>query len=212
MADPATISADGTQLLAALMVGGLMGLLGQGARTVVGMKNMIADANSQGLDQDDVFRAARLLFSLLIGFLVGIAAAIMIGPDKLVTPPIALQTLLGIAAAGYAGTDFIEGFISKFLPGATADKVANRAKLTSLVAPAKKLTPQQAQDVVFGVLKGNFPNAQLAATQPLSQYGYSDGVTLIGLRDQIYNACGVYINASDIIKCQKISDVIGLLT
>jgi hypothetical protein len=65
---------------------------------------------------------------------------------------------------------------------------------------------------VFRVIKKNFPNAVLAPDQDLKQYGYIDGPKLIGLRDDIYGECGVYINAKDIIKCKKISDVIMLLT
>lgn len=72
-------------------------------------------------------------------------------------------------------------------------------------------TPAEAQEVVFNVIKKSFPNAVPAPTQPLSQYGYTDGPKLIGLRDAIYGACGIYINAGKIIKCQKLSDVIDLL-
>jgi hypothetical protein len=61
--------------------------------------------------------AARLLTSLMIGFLAGLAATLALGIDKLLfIDPSKLDILLGIAAAGYVGTDFIEGFMSRFAP------------------------------------------------------------------------------------------------
>ena len=108
----------GLQFFGALMLGGLMGLFGQGIRSVVGLKTMVDQANAAGADQQDMFRAARFLVSLLIGFLAGIAATIVVGIQKLIDlKPDDIQLLLGIAAAGYAGADFIEGFMSQYLPG-----------------------------------------------------------------------------------------------
>ena len=62
-------------MLQVLMLGALMGILGQGARAVVGMKGMADDAKALDLNPKDVFEAARLLTSFMIGFLVGLAAA-----------------------------------------------------------------------------------------------------------------------------------------
>jgi len=105
-------------VLKALLLAGLMGMVGQGARTIVGLKSIADQAAAQGLDQDDLFRAARLLVSLMIGFLSGVAAAFLLGIDKVAAVTAANnQVLLGLAAAGYAGTDAIEGFISRYLPG-----------------------------------------------------------------------------------------------
>ena len=54
-----------------------------------------------------------MLISLLIGAVAGALAAIMIlKPDAAISP----GTLLGLAAAGYSGADFIEGFIARYLP------------------------------------------------------------------------------------------------
>jgi putative chitinase len=104
--------------LKALLLAGLMGMVGQGARAIVGLKSMTDQAAAQGLDQNDLFRAARLLVSLMIGFVSGVAAAFLLGIDKVVAVTAANnQVLLGLAAAGYAGTDAIEGFISRYLPG-----------------------------------------------------------------------------------------------
>jgi hypothetical protein len=103
--------------LAALIMGGFLGLLGQGARAVVGLKGLQDQVDSPDASQTDVFSAARLLMSLMIGFLAGLAATLAMGIDKLLfISPSNLDVLLGIAAAGYVGTDFIEKFMSRFAP------------------------------------------------------------------------------------------------
>ncbi len=104
-------------VLLALTVGGVMGLFGQGIRAVAGLKTMVDAANKQNPDSQDQFRAARLIVSLIIGFLSGIAATLITGVDKILPHLGDIQTLLMLAAAGYAGTDFIESFLSNYLPG-----------------------------------------------------------------------------------------------
>lgn len=60
-----------TELLVTIFLSGMMGLVGQGARTVIGLKKL-NDANA-GKDpgQADLFLASRLLISLMIGFIAG---------------------------------------------------------------------------------------------------------------------------------------------
>jgi hypothetical protein len=92
------------QVLAILLLCGLMGLLGQGVRAVVGLKGV---TSSQGIpNQQSEFNAAYLFFSLMIGFLTVILAGLAIGLSSFQTIDLGnLKTLLGVAAAGYAGTD-----------------------------------------------------------------------------------------------------------
>ncbi|MGW9329291.1 glycoside hydrolase family 19 protein [Bosea sp. NPDC055594] len=109
-----------TELLVTIFLSGMMGLVGQGARAVIGLKKL-NDANA-GKDpgQADLFLASRLLISLMIGFIAGVLAAFALGLGKLIgTGNITPEILLGIAAAGYVGSDFIEGFIAK-TPAITA--------------------------------------------------------------------------------------------
>jgi hypothetical protein len=122
-----TLETGAASMLTALLLGGLMGLLGQGIRAIVGLKSMVDLANATAVAQDDVFRAARLLVSLMIGFIAGVAATLALGPDKLSGQTVPIDLLLGIAAAGYAGTDFIEGFMSQYLPGGRAGAPAQQA-------------------------------------------------------------------------------------
>ena len=87
----------------------LLGATGQAARAIVGLKKMRDDAASKGLDSFQEFRASTLAVSLMIGAVAGVVAGLALGsPDS-----IDQQFALGIMAAGYAGTDFIEGFMSR---------------------------------------------------------------------------------------------------
>jgi hypothetical protein len=92
--------------LGILIAGIILGALGQGARTIVGFKKLS--------DYTDTAQASvdgwRLLISFGIGGVAGALAAITVLPD---TGAVSKEQLLGIAAAGYAGADFIEGFISR---------------------------------------------------------------------------------------------------
>jgi len=105
------------QLIIVILLAGIMGAIGQGARAVVGLKKASDQASQENHSLAHVFVASRLLVSLLVGFIAGVFALLALGPDKLLGTDAKTQTLLGLMAAGYAGTDFIEGFMSKYLPG-----------------------------------------------------------------------------------------------
>lgn len=94
-------------------LGALMGLVGQGIRVIVGLKKTGDDAAAAGHRLSDRIDAARLSVSLLIGGVAGVMAAIVtLKPGA----PIAREALLALAAAGYSGADFIEGFMARYLP------------------------------------------------------------------------------------------------
>jgi hypothetical protein len=95
-------------------LGIIFGALGQGARTIVGIKKLndyTDDANSAAALVDGI----RLLTSFGIGGVAGAFAAVTMITDP--TKAITAQQLFAIAAAGYAGSDFIEGFISRISGG-----------------------------------------------------------------------------------------------
>jgi len=112
--------------LGILAAGIILGALGQGARTIFGFKKLsdYTDAASASVNR------WRLLISFGIGGVAGALAAVTVLPD---TGQASKAQLLGIAAAGYAGADFIEGFIGRIsggtpptssgaaAPGGTAD-------------------------------------------------------------------------------------------
>jgi len=99
-----------TQALTILALGGLLGMIGQGARAVVGLKKMNDEAQSSTLSSADLFSASRLVVSLMIGFVAGVIATISLGMEKLTNFSGGVSLLMGIAAAGYVGSDFIEAF------------------------------------------------------------------------------------------------------
>jgi hypothetical protein len=112
------------QVLLALLLGGLMGMIGQGIRAVAGLKKMNEDAQSQGATSQDLFSASRLVISLIIGFIAGVIAASTMLTKLIALEPNDISILFGIAAAGYAGTDFIEA-MAPTIVGAAGKRTAS---------------------------------------------------------------------------------------
>ncbi len=103
-----------------LLLGGLLGAVGQGVRAIVGLKKAYdaALANQQAFSE--VFKPGVLVFSLVVGFVAGALGALTTLPDPCVAgnrcDALEKEALLALLAIGYAGTDFIEGFVRKHLP------------------------------------------------------------------------------------------------
>jgi predicted chitinase len=111
MPDGALVGSD--SILVTLLLCGLMGLLGQGVRSAIGLKNALSGTASQQTS----FNAAYFFLSLMIGFIAGVLAGLALGLTSLMkVNPGDLKILLGIAAAGYAGADFIENSLSIIIP------------------------------------------------------------------------------------------------
>lgn len=100
--------------LEVIFLGGVVGALGQVVRMVVGFKKL-HDATSGVIGIGDMVATHRLLVPLGIGFVAGALAAASTITDL---GHISGQQILAIAAAGYAGADFIEGFMSRVAPAA----------------------------------------------------------------------------------------------
>lgn len=98
-----------------LGLGAALGAIGQGARAIVGLKKVNDTASAPGSVQTatDMFQASQLLVSLMIGAIAGALTATTIGVDLQKVP---LSLLMGLAAAGYSGSDLIEGLMKRFLP------------------------------------------------------------------------------------------------
>ncbi len=124
--------------LAALLLCGLLGLLGQGIRAVVGLKNSGSLA-SENPSEQSVFSAAYLSLSLMIGFIVGVLAGIALNLETIVTvDPNNWKLLLGIVGSGYIGADFIENTMSLVIHGQPSP-----AKPPIPVVPLPTFPPQQ---------------------------------------------------------------------
>ena len=126
--------AGSSDILAALVLGGLVGTVGQATRSVAGMKKLFDEAQGQDVKLSQLFDSVRFFLSLLIGFIAGMIAVLTLGIEKVSQiGPGDTALLMGIAAAGYAGTDFIEAFTSR-VSGASPAKT---------VDPNKRVPPQE---------------------------------------------------------------------
>ena len=104
-------------VIQALLLCGLLGVLGQGVRAIVGLKNA-GSLNSTTPGEQAVFSLAYLALSLMIGFIAGALAGIALNLETIITvDPSNWKLLVGIAGSGYIGADFIENAMSVVIPG-----------------------------------------------------------------------------------------------
>lgn len=100
-----------------ILLGSLLGALGQVIRSVMGAykavsRQKIADHDNIGIS------GQRLLYSILGGACAGALAAISLDlvSSGASTGQLSSEAIGAILAAGYAGTDFVEGFIRSRIP------------------------------------------------------------------------------------------------
>lgn len=108
------------EIIMQLLLGGLLGMAGQTVRVVVGLKKLNDTASQNQSSFKDSFETSKFFVSMLIGFVAGMLAMLCVSPLTR-DFKFSKEVLLGIAAAGYSGTDFIEGVIKKWLPGGNTD-------------------------------------------------------------------------------------------
>ena len=92
-----------------VLLGMVLGMIGQGIRIVVGLKKAHDAKKSENFKED--MEMSRMLISLLIGAVAGGLAAVSL----LETDEVTRQQMLSIVAIGYSGADFIEGFMRRKL-------------------------------------------------------------------------------------------------
>jgi esterase/lipase superfamily enzyme len=106
---------DSLALLCGLLVGGLVGLLGQTVRAIGGLRKLSKEAQRISVPAAELFSTSRFFLSLFGGFVVGMIAAIEVGVHSFMPiEPHYQIVLLGIAAAGYVGMDLIEAFVANY--------------------------------------------------------------------------------------------------
>ena len=129
-----TLSGESSSdILVTLLLCGLMGMLGQGIRAAIGLKNALSATPGSAARRNE-FSPAYFATSLMIGFIAGALAGVLIGLDKLMHfDADNINVLAGIAAAGYAGVDFIENAFFHIIPhpdpGSAFPKAARRREL-----------------------------------------------------------------------------------
>lgn len=103
-----------------LWLGGLLGLIGQSIRVIVGLKKTYDYSQQTNRSFAQVFESRQLFTSLLIGFIAGCLGLITMMNFEAVPPkpPVTLtkELIVELIAIGYAGTDFIEAFVKKYIP------------------------------------------------------------------------------------------------
>lgn len=109
-----------SDFLILLLLGGLLGALGQGIRVVTGIKKANDQAELDGKTLKEVFEGGRLSLSLMIGFIAGALAAMALYGGGTALPAVGSEVWTSLLGAGYAGTDAIEAFMKKHLPGGGA--------------------------------------------------------------------------------------------
>jgi len=101
-----------------LILGGLLGMVGQIARVVVGAKKVSDRAVENNTSFKEEFDSRQLVTSLVYGFAIGVFALMTLTDMAAATTKLGNEMMAGIMAAGYSGTDFIEGFVKKHFPPA----------------------------------------------------------------------------------------------
>jgi hypothetical protein len=135
---------------------------------------------------------------------VGLAAALIYLSGSSEAPD--WHILLGFAASGYAGTDFIEGFISKYLIP-TVQPTAKIAAIAPRAMPAP--TPSTPKQLVYSVILQLEPYEQLTDDTSLADLAFDDAESKDTLCWAINRRHwhGVVLNDGDLDHCTKVSDV-----
>jgi len=102
-------------VLGYVVLGGILGAVGQGMRVIVGIKKQLEEASTSGKKWGDWFEMKQLLLSLLIALTIGGIAGVL-GAIGLLGTEITKESIMALIATGYAGTDFIEGFMKTETP------------------------------------------------------------------------------------------------
>ncbi|MCW4469604.1 hypothetical protein OGH69_11550 [Flavobacterium sp. MFBS3-15] len=129
------------QLINALLIGGTLGIIGQGIRIIIGLKKLDesrsqAQADANGTVVKEVFTSNRLLISIFFGFVAGTLAALVKPPaDKGYTT----ELIMALIASGYAGADFIEGLFNTYFKKMTSTTPSDK-NMNATGADAPKQT------------------------------------------------------------------------
>ena len=97
--------------LVIIVLGALLGATGQGIRIIAGLKKLYDQANNTNQTLKDIYEYKQLIHSLMIALIIGAIAGILASIKGGDFATFSNTKALALIAAGYAGTDFIEGFM-----------------------------------------------------------------------------------------------------
>jgi predicted chitinase len=115
----------GTEL-SALVLCGVVGMVGQGIRAVVGLRKA-GYLQIEAGDSKQNFSASYLMVTLMIGFIAGSLSGLIMGLDTF-AGKLPSESLMALVAAGYAGVDFIEGSFNSRIKSAVSPYIGPDAK------------------------------------------------------------------------------------
>jgi len=114
-----------------LLWGGCLGAFGQFLRAVVGVVKPGGPLSSPTTGAREPFRASQFYFTLFVGFIAG-SAAVVLSNDLTNQTALSVTAKLCLVAAGYAGTDFIEGITGRFAASSAKPPMASRGRANLL--------------------------------------------------------------------------------
>jgi hypothetical protein len=103
------------KVLGNVLLAALLGVVGQLIRVVAGLKKVNDQATAANQTLASQFSWQQLLTSLGISVAVGAIAGVLSG--LAIAHDYDTKALLTFVGAGYSGTDFVEAFARKALPG-----------------------------------------------------------------------------------------------
>lgn len=104
-----------SEILLQILLGSVAGAFGQGLRLVIGLKKSSERAASEGMTLADNLDVNRIFIGLLIGAIAGGLGILSLTGFEPVNN-LSSQLFFTLIGIGYAGTDFIEGLIRKYIP------------------------------------------------------------------------------------------------
>lgn len=125
-----------------LTLAGLAGGAGQCMRAIVEIKKAHDVTSTAGGSVGDTVDFKQMGVSLVVGAVAGVLSAMAL---DLSVAQISAQQVLTFMAAGYAGADFIEGFMSRYMPqtGPAATVTAGGAAVTVTAVAGEAAAPAQ---------------------------------------------------------------------
>lgn len=102
--------------LAYVVLGAVVGGVGQGARAAVGIQKARDEATPEELEDGTWWDPSRLLLSFLVGAVAGVLL-VVVRAGQVIDGDVSQQLLFTLVGVGYAGTDFVEGVLKSRMPG-----------------------------------------------------------------------------------------------
>ncbi|MGB5025063.1 MAG: hypothetical protein WBO44_06925 [Saprospiraceae bacterium] len=114
-----TMEANPLNILILIILGAILGMVGQGIRVIIGLKKVNDKALLVNKNPTDLIETQQLVLSLFIAFSIGAIAGVLASVNS-IDMTFSKSMIVAFIGAGYAGTDFIEGFIKKNPASATS--------------------------------------------------------------------------------------------